>query len=77
MNHFQLAESIVRIQVHPGADFAKIAYSMRVWIFQPRVAPNVACNKPFDPGSRGSDLNPVIRIDSMCSVKCAKAVWNY
>ena len=24
-----------------------------------------------------SDLNPVIRTDCMCSVKCAEAAWNY
>ena len=32
---------------------------------------------PLTPGSPGSDLNPVIRTDCMCSVKCAEAVWNY
>ena len=32
---------------------------------------------PLTPGSPGSDLNPVIRTDRMCSVKCAEATWNY
>ena len=32
---------------------------------------------PLTPGSPGSDLNPVIRTDCMCSVKCAEAAWNY
>ena len=41
----------------------KITYSMRVRIARARVAPNVGCNKPFDPGSPGSDLNPVIGTD--------------
>ena len=74
---FQLALLIVRVRVQAGAECAKIAYSMRVQIAQARVAPNVGCNKPFDPGSPGSDLNPVIRSDSMCSVKCAEAAGNY
>ena len=56
----------------------KIAYSMRIGIVQARVVPNVDCSKPFDPrGSPGNDLNPVIRIDGMCSVKCAEAMWYY
>ena len=53
-------------------------HSMRVQITQAKVVPNVGCNKPLDtPRSPGSDLNPMIRTDSMCSVKCAKATWNY
>ena len=31
---------------------------------------------PLTPGSQGSDLNPVIRTNSMCSVNCAEALWN-
>ena len=41
--------------------------AIRVRIARARVAP----------GSPGSDLNPVIRTDCMCSVKCAEAAWNY
>ena len=29
------------------------------------------------PGSPGSDLNPMIRNNCICSVKCAEAAWNY
>ena len=69
---------IVHVRVHPGAERAKIAYSMKVRIAQARVAPNyVGCNKPFGPGSPGSDSNLVIRTDCICSVKCAEAAWNY
>ena len=50
---------------------------MRVRIARVMVAPNVGCNKPFDLGSSGSDLNPVIRTDCKRSVKCAEAAWNY
>ena len=46
---FQLAVLIVRVRVRPGAECAKITYSMRVRIARARVAPNIGCNKPFDP----------------------------
>ena len=36
-----------------------------------------AAISPLTPGSPGSDLNPVIRTDCICSVKCAEAAWNY
>ena len=73
-----MAVLIVRVRVRPGAECAKITYSLRVRIARVRVAPNVGCNKPFDPReSPGSDLNPVIRTDCICSVKCAEAAWNY
>ena len=57
MNHagdmlslFQLIMLIVHVRVQPGAERAKIAYSMKVRIAQARVAPNyVGCNKPFGP----------------------------
>ena len=45
----KLAILIIRVRVQPAAECAKIAYSMRVQIAQARVAPNVGCNKPFDP----------------------------
>ena len=77
MIHFQLAESLVRVRVQPGAECVKITYSMRVRIAQARVAPNVGCIKPFDPRGPGNDLNPVIRTDGMCSLNCAEAPWNY
>ena len=49
-----------------GAECMKIAYSLRVRIALDRVAPNVGCNKSFDPlGNPGSDFNPVIRTDCM------------
>ena len=76
MKLFQVVVLIVRVRVEPGAECAKITYSMRVRIAQARVAPNVGYNKPFDPEGQGSDLNPVIRTNCMCSVKCAEAAWN-
>ena len=36
-----------------------------------------AAISPLTPASSGSDLNPVISTDCMCSVKCAEAAWNY
>ena len=36
-----------------------------------------AARSPLTPGSPGSDLNPVIRSDCVCSVKYAEAAWNY
>ena len=48
--------------------------SRRVQIAQARVPPNVGCKiRLLTPGSPGSDLNPVIRTDYMCSVKCAES----
>ena len=35
-----------------------------------------AAISPLTPGSAGSDLNPVIRTNCICSVKCAEAAWN-
>ena len=49
---------------------------MSVQIAQTRVALIVAAISPLTPGSSGSDLNPVIRTDCMCSVKCAEASRN-
>ena len=49
VSDYELAVLIVRVRVQPGAECARIAYSMRVRIAQARVAPNVGCNKPFDP----------------------------
>ena len=46
---FQSAVLIVRVLVRPGAECAKITYSMRVRIARARVTPNVGCNKPFVP----------------------------
>ena len=48
-------------------DAAVTCGNMRVRIARARVAP----------GSPGNDLNPVIRTDCKCSVKCAEAAWNY
>ena len=63
---FQLVVLLIHVQVQPGAEYAKITYSMRV-----RIA------RALTPGSPGNDLNPVIRTDCICSVKCAEAAWNY
>ena len=41
MDHFQLAESIVCVEVSPGAERVKIACFMGVRIAQAMVAPNV------------------------------------
>ena len=65
------------VRVQPGAECTKIANFMRMRIDQARVVPNVGCNKPFHPGSPGSDLNTVIRTDCLRFVKRAEAVWNY
>ena len=49
---YKLVVLVVRVRVQPGAECAKITYAMMVRIAviaQARVAPNVGCNKPFDP----------------------------
>ena len=47
LNHFNKAVLIVGVRVQPGAECAKIAYSMRVRIAPARVVPNEGCSKPF------------------------------
>ena len=47
-----------------------ITCSMKVRIARAGVAPNVGCNKPFDPSNPGSDLNPMNKTHNMYSVKC-------
>ena len=41
---FQLAVLIVHVRVQPGAECAKIAYSMGMRIAQARVAPKIGYN---------------------------------
>ena len=55
-NLFNLAVLIVRVQVRPRDECAKITYSLQ--IAQARVAPNVGCNKPFDPRESRLWLKP-------------------
>ena len=72
-NYESLAVLIVHVRVQPGAKCAIIAYFMRVrTMLKLGLRRNVVgCNKPLAPRSPGSDLNPVIRTNFMCSVKCA------
>ena len=75
LNHFN---RLYRLRSNPTQFLVcEITFSISVRIAQARVAPNKDCNKPSNPGSADSDLNPMIRTKCMCSVKCSAAAWNY